>query len=99
MLYIIKNNSKIYNSLLDNIESKTINPFERDVIDFIDQFSIEIKKNKKTKDLKEFLSLAFWCRKKNFQVGSFPISFRKYRHVFNCSNQTWRYQRPSKKRI
>ena len=65
MLYIIKNNSKIYNSLLDNIESKTINPFERDVIDFIDQFSIEIKKNKKTKDLKEFLSLAFWCRKKN----------------------------------
>lgn len=65
MLYIIKNNFKIYNSLLDHLDSKTIKPFETNVIDFIDQISIEIKKNKKTKDLKEFLSLAFWCRKKN----------------------------------
>ena len=65
MLYIVKDNLKIYNSLLNVLKSKTINPFQTDVIDFIDQFSIEIKKNKNTKNLKEFLSLAFWCRKKN----------------------------------
>ena len=61
MIINLKKNSNIK----DIIQKNTFVPFEKNILSFLDLFSMELLKDKKNLSYPEVIAFAFWIRKSN----------------------------------
>ena len=57
------------NKILDTLKFKdALEPFNKDILDFLDELSKDIKKNKVSSKYPELISFSFFCRRANLEI-------------------------------
>ena len=71
-LHKFKNVDFVYNN--KTLKNSVKRPFDKRILDFIDNLSKELFKNKETRDYDDLITFAYWCRRSNIEQLSLKYS-------------------------
>ena len=70
-------NLKINSNIKNIIQKNTFVPFEKNILSFLDLFSLELLRDKKNLSYPEIISFAFWIRKSNLLKMQQVVDLKK----------------------